>query len=66
MPKDLSLIYHILDLIGASVSRQIDIDTLKKYPQLEPYRDMLEEAKRHNDRYDAILKQIRRDLEQKK
>ena len=63
MPKDLSIEYHILDLIGTTLDRKFAIEILKKYPQVDLKK--LEQAAKHNQEVERLLKEIRREQEQK-
>ena len=66
MPKDLHIEEHLIDLLAQVWSKNFDIDTLKKYPEMQPYIAELEEMQRLGLDFKKKAANVLRDFEKKR
>ena len=63
MPKQIHIEEHIIDLLAQVWSKDFDIETLKKYPEMQPYISELEEMQRLGLDFKKRAANVLRDFE---
>lgn len=66
MPKQLEIEENLIDLLTRNWSKDFDIDTLAKYPQMQKYMSRLREARRLGQDQKRIIAEVLRDFEKER